>query len=48
MTQNKKKIFNEQKNLVDIFQRRHVDDQQAHKMVLNIANYQRNAYKNHN
>ena len=48
MTQNLKKLKNEQKNLIDIFQRRHVDDQQAHKKVLNITNYQRNAYQNHN
>ena len=30
------------------FQRRHADSQQAHKKMLNNANYQRNANQNHN
>ena len=30
------------------FQKRHIDDQQAHKRMLNIANHQRNTNQNHN
>ena len=30
------------------YQRKHTDDQQAHKKMLNMANYQRNENENHN
>ena len=31
-----------------LFQRRHTNDQEAHEMMLNITNYERNADQNYN
>ena len=42
------KLKNGQRIWIDIFERRHTDDQLAHEKMLNIANHQRNANQSHN